>query len=1163
MDALRWVMGEQSVKQLRGKAMEDVIFAGSSGKSPLNIAEVSLTLINDNGSVPESLREFSEIMLTRRLYRSGESVYFINKQPCRLKDIHQVFMGSGMGAKSYALIQQGNIGAITEASPDERRWYIEEAAGTTRFKASKIEALRKLDSTRQNLLRLMDIITEIVRQMKSLERQVQKAETYRKYQKKIRKFDILLSLHQYDQFQLKIQQQEMLLKMLNDQDTAHQSQLSLLESAVAAIKFNHLQLNQKISDRQSKKHEYALQTDRLENDLDHLNKDISRLTTELDALETVRHELEEKAHQITLEITENESQQQAIQNEIHGMSSVLDAEKSNSSQTQSQLATLEKDRDDATAHLMDLKAQEARYQHMQQNASSSRDSLQRRLKRLDEAVFTASREVAQAEKNESDAKTAYVLAKDEVARLTERIEHQKKLLLAASQALGQQVKLTQHKELDKARVTSKYGALKKMADNFEWYQEGVRSIMKRIKQPPETSHASSDLSGILCLIADILDPEPSYEAALDAALGESLQYFLVNTPDTGLQAISFLQSQNSGRCGFIPVSLCGNRSPDTPSAESPVDHLLNHIHVKSGYESVSNMLLGHVLLSEKLSDAVLYQDSLQGEQFIVTLDGQKISSQGILIGGTAGNSSGILAKKKELMDLKTELEGITIDLESEKKNQASLEFSVRNMESSLQKLIEQKNDEVHEEIQSEKNWFRAGETLKQSRQLLERTRMEQEDLTSEEMNAGEELSRNQAALVRIQQNIETVQNRIFDISAAIVQASREMESVHQRWLELQLQLTTYQTQFDHIQVTLKRLTDFRQDGLQRLSQIQKDIAVKQQKLSECIQISGEKRQSLDRLYAESRIIEQDLDIDHNVFADMERQMTDSDIKIKHIQQLREKMIQQLRQLDLEISQLTFKKDSTLDRLMNNYHKPLQEIRKEAAAFTDIDEKLSESDMENELDQFRSKIAKIGDVNFEAIAEYEALKSRFDFLETQRQDMEKAIDDLHKLIQKINRTTQDLFLETFHAINEKIQDVFPRLFEGGIARLVLTEPDKPLETGVEFLIQPPGKKLTRISLLSGGEKALSAIAFIFSIFLIKPAAFCLMDEIDAPLDESNVFRFNRLLQLIGEKSQIVMITHNKHSMEFADTLMGITMEQKGVSKVVSVNLEKYSPATAPS
>ena len=1152
MDALRWVMGEQSVRQLRGKAMEDVIFSGTTGKHSLNMAEVSLTLINDNGSAPEALRDFSEIMLTRRIYRSGESTYLINKQPCRLKDIHQVFMGSGMGAKSYALIQQGNIGAITEAGPDERRGYIEEAAGTTRYKASKTEALRKLESTQQNLIRLTDILSEVSRQMKTLERQVQKAERYRRTQKKIRRLDIRLGLHSHDAFSLQIQRHQTLLAEAGDQDASCRSSSSQLEAAIEAIKFRHVQLHETLSDFRSRKFECRRQIDRLENDLGHLKKDMLRLTAETEAMETSHADLEKKSAEITREISDLQNQADLVQKDIEAFSVTLDAEKAAFQSAQARLSDHKKERDAVNARLMDLIGREARHQHVFQHASSSRETLKRRLKRVDEEELTARKALIESEKAETTAINAQKYHKDEAARLTAVVDHQKQQLQASNQALGQQVKLSQSLDLEKTRASSRYGALKKMADNFEWYHGGVRAIMKQVNQ--KSGSDLSKISGIIGPVAGVLNPAPSYEAALEAAMGESLQYLLAVNAEAGLRAISFLKNENAGRCGFILLDEIGKSlEPIATSA----DRLIRHVQVQPEYETVAEALIGNVVLAESLEDAIQIQSDSKSCRIAVTLDGQAISPQKIMIGGSSDPSAGILAKKMELASLELEISRITLEHDAARKKQASMEAGVRQQEALLQKSIEQKNNAVQEEVQAEKNAYKAVEMCKQAKRRLGLAQLEQEQLGGEDMDMEAEIARNHSILLQIRQEIAADQAEIGRKAEAIQALSRETEAANQRWMECQLQRTTLNAQAENIQNTLRRLLSFCEDGVQRIAQLCSDIAENRRKISSAILKADSDEKRLKQDYAQIQAIEAELQTRQNEFDALEQEIADSGAKLGGIHREREKTLQEIRLLELEISRMSLKQDSIQDRLTGTYHLSFSEIRREAAGVADPDEHLSIADMESGLIRLRSKITGIGDVNLEAIPEYEALKTRFDFLETQRQDLNKAIDDLHKLIQKINRVTQERFMETFQAINEKIQEIFPRLFEGGTARLVLTDSSKPLETGVEFMIQPPGKKLTRISLLSGGEKALSAIAFIFSIFLIKPAAFCLMDEIDAPLDESNVFRFNHLLKLIGQNSQIVMITHNKHSMSFADTLLGITMEQKGVSKVVSVNFENQA------
>ncbi|MFZ1201047.1 MAG: hypothetical protein WAO07_12840, partial [Desulfobacterales bacterium] len=376
---------------------------------------------------------------------------------------------------------------------------------------------------------------------------------------------------------------------------------------------------------------------------------------------------------------------------------------------------------------------------------------------------------------------------------------------------------------------------------------------------------------------------------------------------------------------------------------------------------------------------------------------------------------------------------------------------------------------------------------------------------------------------------------------------------------LKLTLTALNARLENSNSTLRRLQEFRQDGAARLISLAEDITLKSRKAAAAGSAVTAHEASLAGMYEELKHVEEALDVNETAYAAIDTQLKENDGVIAELQNERETIQEKTRLLEIEQTQRQVHRDNIVQRLVEHYHKPFDEYGPQLATLRQELEAapgaaISTVDDEAELNRLREKISRIGDVNLAAINEYEQLKSRHDFLCEQREDLQKAIEDLHKVIRKINRITQQRFMETFEQVNQKLEEVFPRLFEGGSGQLVLTEPDNPLETGVEFMIHPPGKKLTRMSLLSGGEKALSAIAFIFSLFLIRPASFCLMDEIDAPLDEANVYRFNNLLKLIGEKSQIVMVTHNKKSMEFADMLFGITMEARGVSKVVSVNLE---------
>jgi chromosome segregation protein len=1156
IDALRWVMGEQSVKQLRGKSMEDVIFSGANGKPPLNMAEVSLTLSNENGDSPEELKEFTEINLTRRLYRSGESAYFLNKRPCRLKDIHNVFWGSGLGSKSYAVIQQGKIGAITDANPDELRFFVEEAAGVTRYKNRKIEALRKIELTKNNLLRVTDIISEIKRQMSSLKRQARKAEIYNKYQRQIKAFEICLGLHYYEDYAGRIQETDALLSELQDLDISHTTEIKKLDASVEEIKLKRWQKNQEISEQKSNQFETQRNIDRTENDLVHLRKEIERLSQESLELKTVRVDLEEKNHEMLSEIDQVEKETSQLDKEIVTVKTQLNQERGAAEAITEKLAALNQDLESGKARLMDLVAREAQYKNIYQTTINNKESLQKRLVKADEDQIQAKKQVTGNRRVEDKARDQVDRIKRDINDLAQQISAAGSRLEQKSKALGKQVKMAQTLELECNTAKSKFITLKKMEDNFEWYRDGVKAIMK----PASTGEPSigQELSAkILGLMADVIEAKPTYETAVEAVLGDALQYIIVKDQQTGLKAIEYLQSRNAGRSGFIPVTAVKQVENKPADKTASGQLLLNQITVKSGYEPIIKTLLGHVVFSENLSEAIEMFNRNGASTTIVTKNGDVISPQGILVGGSKDKLNGILVKKQELKDLGRQRNALEQKLEKARVDQAALESETRDLEVQLQKLNEKKANAARNEIEAEKELVKANEGLKNATRHLEIVTLEKEQLQGEASDIDEEMTKYNTALADLSAEVSAAQNKVSNLSATISTVTTELDGYNSKFVDLQLQLTALNAKLENADSSLRRLKEFHNDSLNRLEQIGHEILAKQQKQEISKRKVAEYEQTLSEMYHGMETLDQSLKINEDHYQAIDAELKNSDSRISDIKSKREKTLEKVRLLELEQSERKIKQENIANRLEEKYRNAFSVLKTEFNQNSESLELTSEKTietMEEELATCNTKISKIVDVNLGAIREYEQLKDRFDFLEEQRNDLVCAIEDLHKVIKKINAITQKRFLETFNLINQKLSEVFPKLFGGGTAKLILKDPNAPLETGVEFMIHPPGKKLTRLSLLSGGEKAMSAIAFIFSIFLIKPAAFCLLDEIDAPLDDANVYRFNDLLKIIGENSQIIMITHNKRSMEFADTLFGITMEQKGISKIVSVNFE---------
>jgi chromosome segregation protein len=1132
------------------------------------MAEVTLTLTNDNGSAPEEFKDYTEIMLTRRLYRSGESAYYLNKKTCRLKDIHNVLLGSGLGAKSYAVIQQGSIGAITDATPEERRFFLEEAAGTTRFKNRKYEALRKVQSTNQNLLRVSDIITEIKGQMNSLKRQARKAERYKKYQERIKKMDVSLALYSYWELTGQIDQTDALLRDLKDTDISHTSQLNKLDAAVEEIKHQRWQKNQEISEQKSQKFETQRNVDRMENDLAHLRAEVERLAGEIRELDTAREEIEQKNIKIASEIEEGQKQTVNLQELIRTTSSELQKEQSTSAEISEQLSILAARLDKEKSDLMDLTAQEARYKNIYQNASENKESLKKRLKRIEEETMLTGKRTEAARKREARATKNLADVKQEIEKIDRQMSLVRSEIQEKSQALGRQVKKVQTLEIDRNRIKSKYSTLKKMEENLEWYKDGVKAILRlnnRTQGQNDTATPGSPnkLDGILGLTADILEPEPTFETAVEAVLGESLQYVLVNNQKTGLQAIDYLQSSSAGRSGFIPVSTVKHIAPEVQTMPAPQQRLLHHVSVKPGFEKIAEALIGHVIVASDMGEALKIFKSNGALQTIVTKSGNIISHQGILIGGSQDKITGILAKKQELNQLNRQIKDIDHRLDSQRDTQKTLEVDARKTESALQQLSEKKNKAQQREIEAEKTLYKSSEDLKHALRHLDIVNLEREQLLGEESDIDDEIANYNTTLSNISGSVKTAQEKISETSKQVNGVSIKMETFNQKIVDLKLKQTTLSARLENSNNSLRRLAEFQIDSQQHHQQLVAEIAGKhkQKNISKNKIIACE--QTLSEMYEGIKILEQIIASNEEDFDKIDAELKNNDSIISKVQDKREKVLEKLRLLELEQNQRTLQRDNITSRLEELYHKPFSEYRPDldrlSREWTASEKKEIDgvclNDIEDELNRLRKRIALINDVNLGAIKEYEQLRERYDFLCEQRDDLTKAVEDLHKVIKKIDKVTHQRFMETFDAVNEKLIDVFPRLFEGGSAKLVLTNPDDLLETGVEYMIHPPGKKLTRMSLLSGGEKALAAIAFIFSLYLLRPASFCLMDEIDAPLDDANIYRFNDLLKLIGEKSQIVMITHNKKSMEFADTLFGITMEAKGISKIVSVNFDR--------
>ena len=1147
VDALRWVMGEQSVKQLRGKSMEDLIFSGADGKQPLNMAEVSLLIENTSPGSPDSpMSVYTEIMVTRRLYRSGESVYMINRQACRLKDIHNLFLGSGSGKNSFAVIQQGNIGAVTDASPEERRFFIEDAADITKYKERKKETLTRIKTTRENLLRISDIMVELKRQISTLDRQAAKAKKYKEYKAQIKNLDISIALWHFENLSRSIREKTETFEQLSHSEKNLSRMLLDLEIRQADIRQQLTGKKQDLAGLSQKKFESQRSLDKKESDLTHLAQESLRIEGEIKDHAKRQKDLAEKNRVLEQEIAEARNTHVDIDGDIRGKEQDL-ARESKALEAMKQLQkTLELDRKSLNQAHMVLAGDEAKNANVLAHASQRKDDMTRRLKRMDEELLLSERSISQARtaKNATDVEFREILSETEhIIAEKNTVGGDLKRARETRDSLRSNLK---NLEIELSARLSRYNTLKTMEQQFGWYKDGVKAVMNHVK-----TQGRPRIHGVT---ADHLQPEKGFEKSVEALLGDRLQYIVVDSADHAAELIAYLKDKDLGQCGFINRE--DIRPPEVSEEPKGPERLSAHVSFAPEDRDLVHALLDQAMIADDLDQALAMRRTLSPPFSIVTPQGDLVTGQGLIVGGGKQNGSSLFDKKNELQ----EAQDSVADLE-EKKSRLSVEFDgaenqVRHLTLKESELSDHLKNTEKEKTRLEKELFMAGENVRQAERKREILGLEQDRILGEDEDIVADMERSRSVLEQIRDQIRLSETKISEVSGRIHDLHESVEKQAALILELNVAMTRLKATSDNYHSSLKRLEDFLNEGRNRLVRLEHEAYEKKEKLDHLALTRTRYQDEQARLVSEQALVAEDHLTCQRELSAIEKSLKETETERTRLEKQREHEKDILRDLDLDLSQQKIKRENITARIEEKYHHRINQYKLEFEENEhdrlDITT-LNIPFLEAELEDLNARLAQLGDVNLGAISEYEELKTRYDFMDAQEKDLNRSLDDLETIIQKINDVSKDRFLETFNAINDKLETLFSTLFEGGNAKMMLTDPSAPLETGVELMIQPPGKKITRLSLMSGGEKALSAIAFVFSIFLIRPSSFCIMDEIDAPLDDANVTRFNNLVQHIGEQSQILMITHNKVTMEFADILFGVTMEKKGVSRIVSVSL----------
>ncbi len=1138
-DAIRWVMGEQNARLLRGLKMEDVIFGGTDQRKPLGFAEVSLTL----SGVDKRLNvDYDEITVTRRVFRSGEGQYVINKNPCRLKDIDDLFMGTGIGLSAYSIIEQGKIEMVLSSKPEDRRFIFEEAAGITKYKERKREALRKLESTEENLLRLSDIIKEVKRQLASVERQAARARRAKEIGDTLRGLEIQSGAKHLSDIDLKIREIEGLRSAAKQREEEIRGGIEDLEAEQSALREHLHSIDRELGTVQARR---AGVNGTIEQNRNRVETN-GRLIWELaENEELYGREIEELSTSLVMLRKEHGDLRSTLEEATHEYQKAsvdLEAAMGQLTQVIKSLREGEAEQSRRRAELIEIiNVTSRRRNELANSALNSRNAALRATRlQVEERELAEKIELMKRECEEKQAGRRELEAvRSAAAKKLEAAEEHMREARRAEVELGEK-RLKNEKAL--AHAESRRELFERYRDAREGMPEGVQVVMR------EASREGGAVSGVMGVVAEKIRPQPGYEPALEAALSHALQFIITRSIKDSCTAIEFLRG--SADASFLSLS----ELAETPLAEAPHGEglrgsALDFVAVEADFISAARYLLRDTYIVSTFADALNLLAVCRPGVKLATCSGELLVARGeVSVRRRTGGVPFVVAAERELEQVRVELESLRARSAEIQQREAEFEGNRRELEF----------------------------TLARAREEHQRSEIELAEARTEELRtagAREHLEGERAAVMEEVAEIEATQR---ESSLARGHCEEEIAANEKREADIQEALTVQQAALDVFTKEEDRLQAFVTELKMLLAAAREKESNRRANL-ERVGREIEKTKELlksreeQRLRSESRRGDLAAEID-TMNSEIETLVSERESSDTDAQQREEKKAAAY-QRQVQIDELLKEKISSLGSVKDEVGRIEVSLAEEGAARKGVIERIKEqygedltvvgidqqisdwAEVEATIGQMKEKLARIGPVNIGALEEHRELEERLKYLTGQEQDLLSAKESLAKAITRMNAETTRMFTTTFEAIRTNFKELFKELFNGGSTDLILEEGVNVLEAGVNIVARPPGKKLQNISLLSGGEKALTAIALLFAIFKVRPSPFCVLDEIDAPLDESNINRFLALLGHFLKESQFIIVTHNKRTISMADVMYGITMEESGVSKVVSVKFGK--------
>lgn len=1143
VDSIRWVLGEQSVKNLRGSKMEDVIFAGSADRRPLGMAQVSLTL--DNSARIFDL-DFEEVTVSRRLYRSGESEYLINKAPSRLKDIQELFMDTGLGREGLSIISQGKVDEILSLKPEDRRGLIEEAAGIMKYKYRKREAERKLTDTEEHLVRVQDIISELEERVGPLEEQAEKAKQYRADKQELDKLELSLEVHDIARNQ--VQEKQLLEKKTQQEDQLAQQAAGLAsqDAELAQLRLEFQQQEALFQEQQQAFYDLQNQLERRSNRI-HSQEQLLEHTVE--QMQKLRGELAmQQAEAAALRQKEDEQQRQASEAEqlYRQQQAVVEEQNKQLQSLESQLlqaaAEQEQHKQAVFANMQEQARNHNTLQRLEHELSGggrSREKLEEKLAQLEQALVEQKRYGLELTEQRHGLQEEQKQHNQAIAALEQEVEQRKRQQFLMRQKLNE-IQVSWQQQQSKAK------ALQELEESGDGYQYGVKSVLEQKNR--------GKLEGIIGTVSQLIKVPQHLEKAIETTMGISLQNLVTENDRQAQEAIAYLKKNKKGRATFLPLNTVkGQRPEEDLSNEANVLGLaIDLIQFDEKFENIMLHLLGKVWVINDLASAVAIGKKRGFHHRMVTIDGELIMPGGALTGGNHEKErGGLLARQRQIAELEAEAARLAEQMEQQngqldqyyaqtgqkKEEIAALrsqdEAFIRRAAQLDQQLSQQEKEisRLSRELKLEQFNLAEQQTLLQEQQSA----LAAETVRQAELKEQEALLAQQAdSLNQQQQLLQQQQKKQQETNS---QDRIQLATAQQRWQMLAQQANEEAQRLAVLQQTLQEKTQEHQQLEMRKSQYEQEIVSDSQLAKEeQAQLSCQNQQLVayreTRQQAQERI---------GVLEDAVRQN----------RQQQERLREQKYQLELHLNKVQGYLSGGYRRLAQNFDCTYDEAQQKAIVLENIPQ------VQKTIQQLKGQLNRLGEINFTAIEEFEQVRDRLQFLQTQVGDLQEARHSLRKVIAEMEKIMAQKFAETYREVNARFAEVFQSMFGGGQAHLELSEPEDYLLTGIEIVAQPPGKKEQVLTLLSGGERAMTAIALLFSLLTVKPSPFCILDEIESALDDVNIDRFARFVREYAKKTQFIIISHRKGTMEAADVLYGVAMENKGVSRLMSVKVSDYA------